>query len=107
MLDCPEQSHTSPSNTSFNVILFFPTISIVYGPPAFIAGRNAIHLPSVPAFVLAFLPLNLILTFSPLEAQPQILSFVSLCNTILSRTIRGRVICALEKRKKRKKLITR
>ena len=32
MFDCPEQIHTSPSITSDSVILFLPSIVIVYGP---------------------------------------------------------------------------
>ena len=86
MLDCPEQSQTSPTRISFNRISF--TV-ISKGPPAFMGGSSTSHLPSSPATVLNFFFLKTTVTFSPLSAFPHILTGRSRCNTIPSDRMAG------------------
>src|SRR3954464_7266141 len=69
-------------------------MSIVKGPPAFVAGRVIFHLPSFAVTVLKSFLLKRIFTLSPGEAQPQILIGLSLCNTMLSLTSCGNRTCA-------------
>ena len=46
MLDCPEQSQTSPTMTSSSLRVFDPLTVSVKGPPAFIGGNTALHSPA-------------------------------------------------------------
>ena len=86
MLDCPEQSQTSPTRIFFNRISF--TI-ISKGPPAFMGGSSTSHFPSSPATVLNFFFLKTTVTLSPLSAFPHILTDRSRCNTIPSDRMAG------------------
>ena len=95
MFDCPEQNHTSPIRMSFSSTSLRPLIFIVYGPPAFMAGSDTVHFPSAPAGLSAFLPLKFTLTFSPGEAQPQMVRRVSRCSTMLSPIRFGSLIWAV------------
>src|SRR5579884_610913 len=89
MFDCPLQTHTSPTKTLLSVMEFFPETVSVSGPPAFNLWRCTIHLPSL-ATVLAFCPRKLTVTSSPSSAQPQTVTFIPCCNTILSEKRFGR-----------------
>src|SRR2546421_169257 len=70
IFDCPLQTHTSPTSTFFNSILFFPCTTKVSGPPAFNLPSFNVHLPSL-AFAVACSPRKVTVTSSPSSAHPQ------------------------------------
>ncbi len=85
MFDCPEQSQTSPTYTSFKATTFFPLISSWYGPPAFCLFSRTIHLPEPSATVVWLALFKLTVICSPLVAIPQTGIATSRCNTIWSQ----------------------
>ena len=95
MLDCPEQTQTSPTSTSLNSIRFFPWITTLVGfLLATMAGNSNRHFPSASACVLDLEAPIWISTFSPGSAQPQNLSFASRWRTIWSPKIAGTLTSA-------------
>jgi hypothetical protein len=53
MLDWPEASHTSPTQTSRSVMRWLPSTLSSYGPPALRAGSSNAKRPSAAACTLA------------------------------------------------------
>ena len=82
MFDCPEQNHTSPTNTLLNLIVLFAEILSWYGPPAFDGLKTSRHEPSGLALVLRTSSLKIPVTFSLGAALPKRTIFCSCCKTI-------------------------
>ena len=73
MLDCPEQSHTSPANTSLYNKVVFPSVTVkVYGPPADRGANVTCQCPSLPARAVFFCPAMLTFTLASALAIPLI-----------------------------------
>ncbi len=91
ILDCPEQSQTSPISTSLISILFEPRAVSVCGPPAGIDSRATFQRPSALAVAVAVDPPDrATVTFSPGLAQPQMGMGFSRCRTMWSLKKPGR-----------------
>ena len=79
MLDCPEASHTSPTNT-FRSVTRLPVLSATFNSAgsalAFSGSRASIHLPDLPATAVFFWPANSTVTFVPGSLQPQTGAFM-------------------------------
>ena len=96
MLDCPEQSHTSPTIT-FCRMRFRPSLTVmVYGPPACGVRSVVCQLPCASAFVVAGLLSQdgVTVTVFPGFACPQTGTSVSCCRTMLSVNSCGMTGCA-------------
>ena len=89
MFDCPEPTHTSPTTTFFNVMVFLPDTDSSTGPPAFIGASSIFHLPLRSAVAVACRPPTLTVTCSPDPAQPQTATLASRWSTMLSPKIAG------------------
>src|SRR5258706_8120567 len=96
MLDWPDATQTSPTKTSVNVRVLFPTTVRV---PASLLGstgfKSSRHVPSAAAVVVCFWLLKVTVIFSPGDAQPQTGSFDFSCKTMWSPKIAGRRTSAL------------
>jgi len=84
MLDCPEQTHTSPIITSVSLIVSQPLMMISYGPPATGVATFVFHV--APFVVIAesvalFHPV-VMNTFDPGPDQPHRVTESFCCNTI-------------------------
>lgn len=81
MLDCPEQSQTSPTSTSRTVTVLRP-VNVRVRPAADAASgaRSTRKRPSL-ATVSTFCPANSTVTFSPSEAVPHTGSITSRWST--------------------------
>src|SRR4051794_16062982 len=80
ILDWPEHIQTSPTITSWKVIVFLPVTTSSKGPPAGNGFRRTFHVPSASATVVAVCPAIVTVTLSPGAAQPQIASARSRCS---------------------------
>src|SRR5690606_2475391 len=84
MLDCPEHSHTSPTMTSSSVIVLYPLIVMVYGPPA--DGVVSITFHSAFGFPLVVIvfpsQLVVMVTSSVALAHPQKGTSAFCCSTM-------------------------
>src|SRR5665213_4454421 len=87
MFDCPPHIQTSPTRTLCNSTLSRPVIFTVYGPPAGGAGISTCQRRSAPATAEAVLTPISTRTLSPGSDQPQILSALLRCSTMLSPKI--------------------
>ena len=85
MFDWPEQSHTSPTNTSLTVTEFvLPFARSWSGPPACKASNRTDHFPSAAAVAVLVWPPSATVTASPGSAHPQTGSVMSRCKTMWS-----------------------
>ena len=85
MFDCPDPSHTSPTSTSWIVIVFRPAIVICVAPA--IGGSGAsrtVHLPSAPASADCDCPSSVTVTRSPGVARPHTGTGIPCCTTMWS-----------------------
>lgn len=92
MLDCPEQSHTSPISTFLISIVLRPlTVSETARDEASGVDISTCQVLSAAATLLAFLRLHETETviFSPGEALPQMCTRLFCCNTMLSESMAG------------------
>src|SRR4051812_43402606 len=80
ILDCPEQTQTSPIRMFFSVSVFLPLIVISNGPPDFSASSLIIHFLSSPALAVLVCPQKVTVTSSPGSAQPQIGTGMPCCS---------------------------
>ncbi|OPZ97665.1 MAG: hypothetical protein BWY72_01144 [Bacteroidetes bacterium ADurb.Bin416] len=76
-------------------MVFWPLISMVWGPPAFIGGSFTDHFPSAPVVLVYRFFIKVTVTFSPGSAQPQTFTVASRCNTMSLPTMAGSVTLAL------------
>ena len=72
MLDWPEQTQTSPTNTSEIVLVELPTTVIVNGAPTSMAGSLASQFPAASVVAVSFVSPTLIVTAWPGLSLPQI-----------------------------------
>ena len=83
ILDCPEQSQTSPISTSLISRVFFPCTLIDVGVLlAIISGSFTSQRPFSEVFTVSLFDPMLTVTISPAAAQPQIRSGICCCSTM-------------------------
>src|SRR6478735_101416 len=97
MLDCPEQTHTSPINIfSKTIVLILPLIVMVKGPPAAGVLIFAFHFPLLNAITESTVVFHeqVIVKRSLGSAHPQRVACEFCCRTILLLMIGGNLIMA-------------
>ena len=93
MLDCPEQSQTSPTSTSVNTTVSAPadTVKRWASAEVFSGSRSTRHCPEASAVAVFFCPANSTVTTAFGSAIPQTGTGWSRCSTMWSEKTDGRV----------------